>query len=147
MRTAMIPSRSTAGLLARTALYRPKSVAWLRHFLRAKEASILCRYKTNMDVEEPRYRSKYVTPQYHVATFRFFEQRPKSVSYEQLNRIPGTLIPPTQKLTIVVPRAMEVDLAQIAAVPWKLYGYHDLNDWYEVGATDRLDAVQRDRQF
>jgi hypothetical protein len=142
-----INEATLVGVLARAALHRLKNVSWLRHFLKATEPTILCRYKTNMDIEEPRYRSRYVTPQYHVATFRFFEQRPKSLSYEALNGIPGTLIPATQKLTVIVPRAMEVDLPQVAVVPWRLYGYHDLYDWYEVSATDRLDAVQRNRQF
>jgi len=141
-----INKATLVGLVARTALYRLRSVAALRRFLRATEPSILCRYKTDLDVEDPRYQLRYVTPQYHVATFRFFEQPPKSMSYDQLNGIPGTLIPATQKLTIVLPRAMEVDLARVAVVPWKLYGYHELNDWYEVSATDRLDAVHRDRQ-
>jgi hypothetical protein len=113
----------------------------------AEESCILCRYKTNLDVEEPRYEpwSRYVVPQHHAATFRFFDSRPAAVTYEQLEGVPGTFIPATQKLTLIVPRGRSADLAAIAEVPWKLFGYDDLNEWNEVKGADPLERVQRNR--
>jgi hypothetical protein len=113
----------------------------------AETSCILCRYKTNLDVVEPRYEpwSRYVVPQHHAATFRFFESRPAAVTYEQLEGVPGTFIPATQKLTLIVPRGMSPDLEAIAEVPWELFGYDDLRVWSEVKGTDPLERVQRNR--
>jgi hypothetical protein len=135
------------GLVARAALYRLKSLDKLRRFIHGEDPSILCRYQTNMDVDEPRYwRSRYATPNYHVATFRFFAKRPAGPSYEDIKLIPGTLIPATQKLSLIVPPGMNVEMRAVAAVPWKLFGYEKLSDWHEVDATDRLGAVERNRR-
>lgn len=124
-----------------------RDVAALRRFLNAENPCILCRYKTNLDVDEPRYKpwSRFVVPQHHAATFRFFESRPSKVTYEQLESVPGTFIPATHKLTLIVLRGIIPDLASIARVPWKLFGYEDLNDWNEVKVTDPLERVQRNR--
>lgn len=141
------PRTTPVGLVARAAVYRMRDVNALRCFLSAKNAYILCRYKTNFDVYEPRYKpwSRYVTPQHHAVTFRFFESRPSKVTYEMLGHVPGTYIPATQKLSLIVPRAMTIDLASIAAVPWTLYGYDALDDWYKVDGTDPLSLVHRNR--
>ncbi len=124
-----------------------KDIVALQRFLIADEPCILCRYKTNFDVEEPRYEpwSRYVVPQHHAATFRFFESRPAAVIYEQLEEVPGTFIPATQELTLITPRGMSPDLAAIADVPWKLFGYDDLSDWREVEGVDPLERVQRNQ--
>jgi len=73
-----VSPNTPVGLIARAAVYRVRNVAALRRFLNAAESCILCRCKTNLEVEEPRYQSwsRYVAPQHHGATFRFFESRP-----------------------------------------------------------------------
>jgi hypothetical protein len=76
---------------------------------------------------------------------RFFESRPSAVTYEQLESVPGTFIPATHKLTLIVPRGKGPDLASIAKVPWNLFGYDDLSHWNEVKGTDPLETVQRNR--
>lgn len=134
------------GLVARAAVYRLKDVSALRAFLQAKSACILCRWKTNLEVAEPRYRQRYVTPHHHVATFRFFQKRPSKVTYGSLEATPGTLIPTTQKLTLIVPRGMQINSQSGVTVPWKLFRYDELSEWHEVAAGDPLSDVQRDRQ-
>lgn len=142
-----VSPKTPVGLVARAAVYRMKDVDALRRFLSAEHSCILCRYKTNLDVYEPRYepRSRYVTPHHHAATFRFFESRPSEVTYDALENVPGTFIPATQKLTLIIPRGMTADLASVAAVPWTLYRYDGLSEWGEVKGTDPLEWVQRNR--
>jgi hypothetical protein len=55
--------------------------------------------------------------------------------------------PATQTLTLIVPQGTIPDLASIAAVPWKLFGYDDLSDWKEVSGTDPLETVRRNRHY
>jgi len=147
VRKVPLSAKTPVGLVARAAVYRIRDAAALGRFLAAECSCILCRYRTNYEVEEPRYApwSRYVVPQYHAATFRFFECRPPALTYGKLEQVPGTFIPATQKLTLIVPRAMTPDLASIATVPWKLFGYDDLHDWYEVSGTDPLEKVHRNR--
>jgi hypothetical protein len=124
-----------------------RDVTAVGRFLNAEDPCILCRYITNLELEEPRYEpwSRYVVPQRYAATFRFFESRPSRITYDQLENVPGTFIPATQKLTLIVPRGTTADLASISKVPWKLFGYHDISDWSEVDGTDSLERVQRNR--
>jgi hypothetical protein len=142
-----LSAKTPVGLVARAAVYRMRDGVILGRFLNGEDSCILCRYKTNLEVDEPRYEpwSRYVVPQHHAATFRFFESRPSKITYEQLENVPGTFIPATQKLTLIVPRGTTPDLASIAKVPWKLFGYEDLSDWNEVKGTDPLEKVQRNR--
>lgn len=140
--------RTPVGLVARAAVYRMKDANALRGFLNAEDPCIFCGYKTNIDVDEPRYepRSRFVRPQYHAATFRFFERRPSKIAYHQLETAPGTFVPATQNLTLIVPRGATVDSALIAAkVPWKLFAYENLSQLREVKGTDALELVQRNR--
>jgi hypothetical protein len=142
-----IGSDTSVGLAARAAVYRVRNREQLDIFLHGMEPCILCRYRTNMSVDEPRYRSgnSYVTAHYHSASFRFFTERPTSLSYDEVTSIPGTFIPATHKLSLVVMPGTDVDMRAVAAVPWKLFGYEKLNDWHEVEATDSLEAVERNR--
>ncbi len=133
------------GLVARAAVYRLPRLTELRQFLAGDDSCILCRYKTDLDIYEPRYKMRYVTPQYHVATFRFFDRPPERVSYGEIGQVPGTLIPATQKVSVVVPLGVRLGVPSLAAVPWKLFGYHDLDSWYDVHPTSRLDNVHRNR--
>jgi hypothetical protein len=123
-----------------------KNVDILPRFLKSPEACILCRYQTNCDVDEPSWTSRYVIPQHHAATFRFFEYRPEmEISYDLLRLRPGTFIPATHMLTLIVPRGTNADLASAAQVPWKLFGYEDLRDWFPCSETDPLESVHRNR--
>src|SRR5262249_29507723 len=142
-----LSAKTPVGLVARAAVYRMRDAAALGRFLIAEDSCILCRYKTNLEVDEPRYApwSRYVVPQHHAATFRFFESRPTKITYDELEQVPGTFIPATQKLTLIVPRGITPDFAAIATVPWKLFGYDELHDWYEVSGTDPLEKVHRNR--
>ena len=137
------------GLVARTAVYRMRNDVFLRRFLNSVEPCILCRYKTNFDVDSPRFkpRSRYVQPHHHAATFRFFVSRPSDVSYDELETAPGTFIPATQKLTLVLPDETPLDIPLIANVPWKLFRYDDLSDWKELHGTDPLETAKRNRYY
>src|SRR5262245_17249696 len=117
-----IDANTPLGVVARTAVYRLSDVGQLRWFLAADDPCILCRYKTDLDVFEPRYTRRYVTPQHCAATFRFFDGKPAQLSYEDIDRVPGTFIPATQKLSVVVPRGSRIEPLSLAAVPWKLFG-------------------------
>jgi len=143
-----IARRTAVGIVARAAVYRMKDVDALRRFLTCTDACVLCRYKTNIDADEPHYEplSRYVVARYHAATFRFFNRRPSKLTYEEVENTPGTYIPATQKLSLVVPRGKSAEMLSVAAVPWKLFGYDDLNDWHEVDGNDPLLLVHRDRR-
>jgi len=101
-----IKANTPLGIVARTAVFRLADLAELRQFLAAEDPCILCRYKTDLPCIEPRYRWRYVTPQHHAATFRFFDGLPAQLTYEEIDRIPGTFIPATQKISIVAPRVL-----------------------------------------
>ncbi len=143
-----ISSEIPVGVVARAAVYRLKDIAALGRFLNAEDPCILCRYKTNFDVEEPRYepRSRYVTPQHHAATFRFFEKRPSELTYDQIEDVPGTFIPATQTLSLIVPQQSTADWAPIANVPWTLFGYDTLSDLREIKGAIPLESVHRNRR-
>jgi len=136
-----IDSWTPVGLVSRTALYRLKNIRALREFLSSAESCILCRYKTDIEAEEVRYRRRYVIPQYHAATFRFFKQRPANVTYEEIERIPGTFIPKTHKMTLIVPSGAEQDPRLLSKVPWKLFGHTDLHCWHELDPEQGLEGA------
>lgn len=139
-----VTPETPVGLIARAAVYRVSDLDFLPRFLNAQEACILCRYKTNFDVDETRYvPSRYVIPHHHAATFRFFESRPAGITYEQLWSVPGVFIPTTQKLTLIVPEGATADLASVAVVPWQLFGYEELSAWSKVNGMDPLHRVHR----
>jgi len=142
-----IDGRMPVGLIARAAVYRQKKFDDLHCFLNGENPCVLCRYQTNVDVDEPRYDSgnRLRGPALSCATFRFFAERPTVLSYEEVQRVPGTFIPTTQKLSLVCPTGIVVDLGAVAAVPWKLFGYEALADWHEVDPLDQLSTVKRNR--
>lgn len=144
-----IDDKTPVGLVARAAVYRQRSWDQLSQFLNGQDPCILCRFQSNVEVLYPRYRSwnRYVVPQYHAATFRFFSVYPTVLTYEEIQLIPGTFIPATQKLSLVVSPGTKVDLRSVATVPWKLFGYEKLEDWHQVAPTDGLWAVERNRRL
>jgi hypothetical protein len=133
------------GLVARTSVYRLRDLGELRRFLAAEDPCILCRYQTDVDVYEPRFTRRYVTPRFYAASFRFFDGKPPRLTYEEIEEIPGTRIPTTQKLSIVAPTGAKVDLVSLAEIPWKLFGYFALDDWYRADWRKGLGYVERNR--
>ena len=133
------------GLLARVAVFRIRDAGFLQHFLNVSSACILCRYKTNLDVDAPRYEpaSQHVVPHFHAATFRFFDEQPSAVTYESLENTMGTFIPTTQKLTAIVREGGTLESSSVSRVPWRLFGSVSLDSWFDVSGTDPLRSVHR----
>lgn len=144
VRSVKIPivAATFVGLLARCAMYRLPA-ARRAMFLTGARPTILCRYDSKVDALEPRFRQRYVIPQYRAVTFRFFAAAP-SPSAASIRSAPGVFIPCTSshKLTVVTKRdGGELDLAKLANVPWMLFGYGGVKNWFELSPTDRLEVL------
>jgi hypothetical protein len=147
IRRIRIDANLPLGLIARAAVFRLKRRNELDAFLDGESPSILCRYRTNREVDEPRYHSgnRYVIPQYHAVTFRFFPKFPETASYDAVLCAPGTFIPATQKLLLITLPGSSPNTKSAAQVPWQLFGYQRLDQWYGVAPMDGLSSVTRNR--
>ena len=64
------------------------------------------------------------------------------VEHEEIMRMPGTLIPMTQKLSIITSPGIKANVQSLARIPWKLFGQYALNDWFDVDPLSGLTCVQ-----
>ena len=143
VRKISISQETPVGLVARAAVYRQKDVSAIRGFLASRDACILCRYQTNLKASERHYHARYKTPHFHAATFRFFQRQLTEDTYCRLQEQPGTFIPTTQELTIIVARGSDAKLLEVANVSWKLLGDGGLDTWFDVDGSAPLLSVLR----
>lgn len=138
-----VAKTTPVGLLARCAVYRLHLAAALNRFLGGPEPTILCRFQGRLEMPDPQYEVRYVIPQRHAVTFRFFPAIPIARSYETIEGAPGTLIPATRshEISVVTPRGVKILLDILAQVPWKLFGHDSLEDWFPVRPADPLDVL------
>jgi len=146
LRSVRIPINDAfpVGLLARAGVYRLRVMAEQDSFLTSAEATVLCRFTKKLPAWEPRYVRRYVTPQHHAVTLRFFAAFPCDASFYVIEGAPGVFIPATQRLSLVcssgVTVALETELKRLSTVPWRLVGY-DRGCWFDVSAMDGLNRV------
>lgn len=110
-----ITDRTVVGLVARAALYRVREQARLDAFLGSAQPTVVCQYRKNFPVDEPRYTRRYVTPQHHMLLFDFSSSDKAAVAFR-------IRIPATHELTLVSRPGDARSIRRLAAVRWRLLG-------------------------